>query len=188
MSIRSLRRKIAPSVLGLLLLLNTGCLLAVASVAGAGAAGYVYYSSLLHRDYRGSIPDTHTAARTALLDLKLPILNESTDVGSAYLESKTLQGSVIRVYIDSVGGSLPVDATMTRVGVRVGMTGDDSVSKRILEQISRYLPSPVPAQGPPVPPPITQTNAEISTPAPIETAPPPLVPVPVPTGAGRKGP
>ena len=61
-------------VLGLAALVQSGCVAAVAGVAGAGAvAGYMYYNGLLYRDYRAVWVDSLTAVRTALLNQKFPI-------------------------------------------------------------------------------------------------------------------
>lgn len=166
---RSLR-KLAWPMLGLAALLNAGCLLAVAGAAGAaGAAGYVYYNGLLYREYPVNLADAATAARAALADLQLPLEKETTDAGSLYLQSRTAKGDKIAIHLDPVGSPLPVDGVMTRVGVRVGFSGDDAVSGRILDQISTHVGKRVP---------VPAAAAGLGSPKAPETPPPPLATAP----------
>ena len=160
-------------LLALAALVNGGCLLAVAGAAGAGAAaaGYVYYNGLLYRDYPSNQADTLAAVRAALDELKFPIKEEKTDTGSVYIRTRTNDGHSVRIFLDLVPSPIPVEGTMTRVGVRVGYAGDEAVSARILDQVSRHLvpPSMLPAPA----------GAALGAPRPAnETQPPPLAPVP----------
>jgi hypothetical protein len=79
----------------------------------------------------------------------------------------------VTVYLDLVGGALPVDGVATRISIRVGFTGDDAVSKRILDQVGSHLTRNVPVpQSPPGPPALGEPKV-------TETPAPPLAPVPV---------
>ena len=176
---RQLKRylgKLAWPAVALALLVNAGCLLAVAGAgaAAAGTAGYLYYNGLLYREYPANLADTTATVRASLNELQLPLDKETNDTGSVTIESKTAKGDKVSIYLDLVGSALPVDAVATRVSIRVGFTGDDAVSKRILDQVSSHFTRNVPVpQSPPGPP---------AAPAPVvvETAAPPLAPVPVP--------
>jgi hypothetical protein len=168
------------ALLGLALtaLVNAGCLLAAVGAAGVGAAaaGYTYYNGLLYRDYSANIADTLVAVRVSLQELRFPVTKEKTDTGSAYLTTSTGDGHTVRIYLDLVSSPIPAEGTMTRVGIRVGFSGDEVVSARILDQISRHLASPllpgiVAVPGPSAPP-------TLLPPRPIpETPPPPLATV-----------
>jgi hypothetical protein len=178
-------RRFAMTALALVLILQAGCALAVVGCAAGGAAAtYAYLKGVLIRDYPAMLGDTIAAARTALTELGFPVIKEKTDTGTAYITSKTADGHAITLYFDVVPSSVPTDGAMTRVAIRVGYTGDDVVSARILDQISKHIkPSiglppalpPAPPSTPPVavPPgtPIATTPLRATTP---ETPPPPL--------------
>jgi hypothetical protein len=163
-------------LLALVALINTGCLLAVAGVAGAGAAaGYIYYNGLLYRDYHANLSDGMAAVRSSLIELQFPITEEKTDTSSAFIKTTTNDGHAVRIYLDQVPSPIPAEGTMTRIGVRVGLTGDEAVSARILDQVSRHLVPPALLPSQTAPPPLAG-NATLR---PVgETAPPPLAPVP----------
>ena len=161
-------------------LVNGGCLVAAAGVAaGAGAAGYFYYNGLLYRDYHANLADSLAAVRSSLVELQFPISEEKTDTGSAFLKTRTNDGYTVRIYMDMVPSPIPAEGAMTRIGVRVGFGGDEGVSGRILDQVSRHLvpPTMLPGQSVPVAPP--SRSASLGAPRPAgETSPPPLAPLP----------
>ena len=171
---RGALRKLGWVVLGLVTLVQAGCLgLAICGAcAGAGAAGYVWVNGLLYRDYHANLGDTLAAVRTALAELQFTILEEKPDTGSVFVRSKTGDGHALRIYLDTVPSAVPAEATVTRVGVRVGYSGDDGVSARILDQVSKHL-VPV-GQVPPAPVSGTQPAPVLGAPRPAETAAPPL--------------
>jgi hypothetical protein len=162
-------RKLGWIALGLVAVAQAGCLgLAVAgAAAGAGAAGYVYFNAPLYRDYHAGLSDTVAAVRASLTELQFPILEEKPDTGSVSFRSQTGDGHTLRLSLETIPSAIPAEATLTRVSVRVGFSGDDAVSARVLDQISRHL---VPAGAPPAPQPGVVSGAA----RPPETQPPPL--------------
>ena len=179
-------RRLAYPGLAALLLVNAGCLVVAASAAvggAAAAAGYAYYNGCLYRDYPASLGDALAAVRTALTELQLPVVKEETDTGSAVVVTHTADGSKVRIHLDVVASRIPVEASATRVSVRVGAFGDEAVSVRVLDQVSAHLVSPggAPRLMPqPAAPPLAalgpvQTTAAVR---PGETPPPPLAPEP----------
>lgn len=177
-------RKVGWIVLILAVLAQTGCatIAILGAAAGAGAAGYAYYNGLLFRDYTANLGDTISAVRTSLTELQFPILEEKPDTGSAYFRTKTGDGHTVRVYLDTVPSSIPIEGAVTRVSIRVGFSGDEPVSARILDQVSRHLVSPAA-----IPPTSAATpSAVLGAPRPpAETPPPPLAPPIRPTKSGR---
>ena len=184
--------RLALLVLATLSAASAGCLLAVAGAAGAGAAaaGYFYLNGLLYRDYPANLSDSIAAVRTGLTELGFPVLKEDVDTGSAIVQTRTGDDSPVRIYLDVTPARIPAEGPLTRIGVRVGFSGDETVSARILDQVSRHLapaslvpPAPAPGAAPAAPailPP---------RPPPVETAAPPLAPVPIAaTPAGASGP
>ena len=174
---------------GLVALAQTGCIAAVAGIAGGSAvAGYMYYNGLLYRDYRSNLQTTLAAVRAALATQKFVIDGETTTADSVTVTTKTADGYTVRVHLDTVPGSVPGDGVVTRVGVRVGLSGDETVSARILDEVGRIVPSVMPA-APPLPPAVP---AVVNSPAvqPQTAAPPLAAPpadrlVPVPTTQGQ---
>lgn len=203
-------RSLCLLMLALSAVLQAGCLAAaVGTAVGAGAAaGYLYVNGLLYRDYHANLGDTLAAVRTSLHELQFPILKEKTDTGTAYFHTRTGNGHPVRIFLDVVPSAIPAEGVNTRVSIRVGFSGDEEISARILEQVSRHLvpvagqppaatvaPPPnalsaAPAAPPPVAPGERLTPIPVSPPPPLqpvaasvrppETTPPPLAPVALP--------
>ncbi len=169
-------------VLGLAVLLNAGCLVAAigAGAAGAAVAGYVYCNGLLYRDYPATLTDAAAAVRSSLLEMQFPIVKEKSDTGTLFVQTRTGDGHTIRIYLDVVSSPIPAEGALTRIGIRVGFTGDEAVSARILDQVSRHLVAPPVVPG--APPPVASAPGSPASVAPsllpprpvAETSPPPL--------------
>ena len=144
---------------------NAGCIAAAVTAAAAGGAavGYAYYTAPLIQDYPTSYGDALAATKAALTDLQFPIVKEQPADGGDVIETRTGDGVKVRVSLDLVTSAVPADGALTRVSVRVGHFGDDTISSRIQGQIAKHLPTAV---APPSP--------TLQAPRPPETAPPPL--------------
>jgi hypothetical protein len=180
--------RLALPALALLALANGGCLLAVAGAGAAAGVGYAYYNGLLYRDYHANLDDSLSAVRASLVELQFPIIEQKADTGTAYVKTRTADGHTVRIHLDLVPSPIPVEGSLTRVAIRVGFSGDEAISARILEQVNSHLVAPGTAPAQPAGP----TNATLGTPQPVvqgnttgvrqavyETAPPPMAP-PVP--------
>jgi Protein of unknown function (DUF3568) len=173
--------RISVLVLAMALLINAGCLVVAgitgAALAGGAVASYVYVNGVMYRDYPSSLPDTASAVRAALLDLRFPVLEEKTGTGEIQFNTRTQDNIAVRIRIEAVASHIPVEGTLSRVAVRVGFKGNDFVSARILDQVSHHLVAP---PLPSVPPPTTSLAPPIpinpAPPAPPETAAPPTAP------------
>jgi Protein of unknown function (DUF3568) len=146
---------------------NTGCIAAAVTAAAAGGAavGYAYYTAPLIQDYPASYGDSLAAVKAALTDLQFPIVKEQPVDAGAVIETRTGDGVKVRVSLDLVTSAVPADGSLTRVSVRVGHFGDETISTRIQDQIAKHLPA---VAAPPSP--------TLQAPRPPETAPPPLAP------------
>ena len=159
-------------VVAALVLVNGGCLLVAAGVAGGATAGYLYYKGRLYHDYPANLADAQAAVRTSLLELQFPVLTQETDTGSAFVSTRTADGAKVRIHLDVVPSRVPAEGALTRVSIRVGAFGDESVSARILDQVGRHLAGP-PVLGAPQPVPgPAQPPAPVTRPP--ETVAPPL--------------
>ncbi len=158
-----------------LLLCNTGCLavaLGTVAAGGTAAAAYAYANGRFYRDYSTKLPEAQEATRTALKELQLPVNHEEPAADKTYIESKTGDGDRIQIFVETIPGRIPAEGTVVRIAVRVGAFGDQTVSSRILDQVSLHLVAPVQVrQDGQVPPPPPSQRLQ---PLPYETPPPPL--------------
>jgi hypothetical protein len=163
--------------LALLAVSSSGCLVAAAGATAAGGAalGYAYYMGEESHPYHAGLEDTWSATRAALSDLGMPVVKEENQQGSVFIESRTNYDDRVRIWLTKETSPIPAEGTLTVVGVRVGVFGDDKVSERVLAQVGTHLTSSaggrlVPtAQAAPGP---VQPVASWQTPA--QTPPPPL--------------
>src|SRR5262245_11319840 len=134
--------RLALPALALLALANGGCLLAVAGAGAAAGVGYAYYNGLLYRDYHANLDDSLSAVRASLVELQFPIIEQKADTGTAYVKTRTADGHTVRIHLDVVPSPIPVEGSLTRVSIRVGFSGDEAVSARLLDQINLHLAPP----------------------------------------------
>ena len=134
----------------------------------------------LYRDYPAALPDAQAAVRAALADLQFPPAAEEPGTGEVDMTSRTGDGSDLKIHVEAIPSRIPAEGPVTRISVRVGLTGDEVVSARVLDQVSAHLvvPQPVPPAAPvattrlaPVP---AGPPAVVPASAPPETPPPPL--------------
>jgi hypothetical protein len=110
----------------------SGCPLVVLGAAGAGAAT-VYVKGNLEDQFTQPVPRVHEAARAALRDLGLPIVEDKGDQVTAHLESEFSDGKHVWIDVDAQTDG------RTRVKIRVGELGDEIRSRKILDAIKQNL-------------------------------------------------
>jgi len=167
----------------LLLLLNAGCLAVAAGAAGAGAATYVYMKGKVCQEYAATYADTMKAVETGLKELGFPVDHQEQTGSTGQVLSRTRDdNTTITIDLTTLPSRIPAEGSVTRVCVRVGTFGDQTLSERILTQIGGHL-VPVglaPRQNGSGPLPVPATTGPI-TPAswtkPSETGPPPELPI-----------
>ena len=116
---------------------SSGCIPLVVGAAG-GAAGVAYVMGKSTEELSYDVPVVHRAALTAMKELGLTLSADRADTLSADMESEFADGASIWISLESVEGS------RTRVTIRVGLTGDEVRSIKILDTIKQSLP---PARG-----------------------------------------
>ena len=109
----------------------SGCFLLLG--AGAGVGGTVYVMGKLKEDITASVGKIHEAARAALADLGLKVLEDKADAMTAHLESEFADGKRVWIDVDKATD------TVSTVAIRVGLTGDEARSREILAKIKAHL-------------------------------------------------
>jgi len=161
-----------------LALIQGGCLLAVAGVAGGAAAtGYFYCKGQVYRDFPANFTDVHNAVRAALLDLHFIIFTEEAKDGKAFFVTKTTNGKKVRIYLNCLSSPIPAEGLLTRVSIRVACFGDEAVSAHIFDQIAYRLGHPGTIVAPPPAPPPAGPPQPIQ-PTGFQTTEPKLAPAP----------
>jgi len=174
------RGRVVYLLLGLLTIANAGCLAVAtgAAVAAGGGAYYMYTKGNVAQEYPSSFNDTWQAVETAMKDLQLPIDNHENNGTGGKITSHTRDNSTVVIELETRAGSLPVDGSVTRVGVRVGTFGDQALSERVLSQVSSHLVQanvwrPAPGAAPVAP----GAPATASTIKPVPAMPSPQPPI-----------
>jgi hypothetical protein len=162
-------------VVALLAPLCGGCLFVAAGAAvGAGVGGYWAMTHRLYRDYPREAPQTLVAVRAALTELGYPAPTEETKDEITSLETKAPDGARVSIELKTIGGRVPADGATTRVGIHIGLIGDEATSVRIHDLVAKHLglPPPQPAvqsgEQPPLRP-VAQPGLGV-----VETQAPPL--------------
>jgi uncharacterized protein YceK len=125
-------KKVSGLVACLILLAGlSGC---AAVVAGGAAAGgtYYYVTGWLNKDYNAGIEKAYSAGIQGCNDLGLSITKREKNLTNASIDAKdgdrtvwiTMESKTTRV---------------TKISVRVGITGDKLASQRIQEAIAKHL-------------------------------------------------
>lgn len=110
-----------------------GCAALVIGAAG-GAAGAVYVMGKLQEELPRDVPTVHEAVVAALNDLGLAPTENRSDKVSAHLESRFADDTKVWIDLDAL------DTSRTKLTIRVGLTGDEVRSRRILDAVKRRLP------------------------------------------------
>jgi Protein of unknown function (DUF3568) len=168
---RNYRFAVASLAFAVLSLVSSGC--AVVALGAAGAAGgatyYAYSKGNVTRTYMANVEDVRAATRTALGELKLPVVKEELATNGGSIESRSSNSDHISITLEAEPGPVPSAGPVTIVGVRVATFGDEALSQMILDQIGAHLTSPTAVRGPVAPPPPVVPAA-----ATVQSPPPPL--------------
>jgi hypothetical protein len=121
------------ALLPLIMASGSGCV-ALAVGAAGGAAGTAYVMGKLTEELDVPVHRTHEAVVAAFHDLDLAILENKADKLTAHVEGEFTDGKPVWVDIEE----LPEEKS--KVTIRVGLVGDDSRARRILDAMRRHLP------------------------------------------------
>jgi hypothetical protein len=121
------------TLLSLCAIVGSGCLAAVAVGAAAGAGAVAYKRGELISTEAASIDKTWTATEKAFKELQLLPEAKEKDALAARMEATGAGDKRIVVKLRNQGEKL------TEVRIRVGLIGDEGLSRKILEKIKDNL-------------------------------------------------
>ena len=110
----------------------SGCLLLAAGAAGGGGTA-VWMSEKAVQETNASLEQGFDAARNALKSLGYKITKEVRKNNVAQVKGRYTDGKTIWIDVHLIGSN------RIKIGVRVGMIGDDEAEARILNKIMSYL-------------------------------------------------
>jgi len=123
-----------PLILGLSLVVNSGCPAIFVGAAAGGAAGagtVAYIGGELKSIEEVSLNRAWKATERAMRDLDFRITDKAKDALDAQLKASGADGKKIEVALKSISKS------RTEIRVRVGTFGDESLSLQILDTIKK---------------------------------------------------
>lgn len=110
----------------------TGCV-AVAAGAAAGAGAVAYVEGELQVTLPNSYDRVVGATRSALKDLEFVKVSESKDALTGIFTYRTAADKKVTVTLNKI------DDKSTKVGIRIGLIGDQDLSHIILDKIKSRL-------------------------------------------------
>ena len=126
-------RKLIGLFFSFILLVNMCGCIAILAGAAAGTGTAAWLSGKLSQEVNASFEESLRATKSALSSLKLNLTKETVKEGLAQVMSNYTDGKAIWIDINRVS------KTVSRIEVRVGVTGDKEAAHKILERIKRYL-------------------------------------------------
>lgn len=126
-----LLRVTAASVLGFVLLAHSGCLIVAAGAAGAGTVAYVRGD--LEATLDAGYERTLRAAKGGLERMQYSVISERSDALAGEFIARTALDKKVQVRVTKQSD------TLTVVRIRVGVFGDEAVSRSLLDAIKARL-------------------------------------------------
>ncbi|HVU34195.1 MAG TPA: DUF3568 family protein [Opitutaceae bacterium] len=112
-------------------LVTSGCLAVAAGAAGAGTVAYI--RGELDATVGYNLDAVDRAANQAGQQLQFAKINESADAFTRVITLRTAEDKKVEIKLRRSGDAL------TRVEIRVGLFGDEAISRALLEKIQANL-------------------------------------------------
>ena len=119
--------------MALVLTLATGCAVFLVGAAGAGAAGIAYVTGDLETHVGEDPRAVARASEAALKGLDIHVISTKASALDSLVVGRTDTDAKV-----TVTGKL-TESGQTKVSIRVGVFGDEAMSRRILAQIRTHL-------------------------------------------------
>lgn len=121
------------AILGISLLLNTGCAaVLLGGAAAAGAGTILYVKGELQSTDDVSIDKAWRATILAVDDLGFVVTSKEKDAVSARLTALTADNKEVKITLNRKADKV------TQIAIRVGTLGDESLSRLILDKIREH--------------------------------------------------
>lgn len=131
---RGVSRAFAALALAAAVTLSPGCfLVAVGAAAGAGAGAVAYIKGELEATLAHDYEAVFNASSNAVGQMHFVLITQSKDGAAGQVTARTAEDSKVTIGIERV------DANLTKVHIRVGTFGNETLSRSILDQIKRNL-------------------------------------------------
>jgi hypothetical protein len=124
---------VTTALVGLSLILS-GCVPLLVAGAIGGAGGYMWVNGKLSFTTPHTTVECHRATVAALDELKIRITGEAVDMVTGKITGKTSTGDNVIIDLE------PMSADLTKVDIRVGLIGNQILSKMIADAIKKRLP------------------------------------------------
>lgn len=131
MRLPTLRTCAAAALLSLVPVLWTGCLAVAAGAAGAGTVAYI--RGELNTSMSASLDAVDRATNRAAEQLRFAKINQSSDALARVITLRTAEDKKIEVRLTRTTD------TLTQVRIRVGVFGDEQISRALLDKIKDNL-------------------------------------------------
>ncbi|MGE5608167.1 MAG: DUF3568 family protein [Bacillota bacterium] len=129
-------RVVLAGVLGLILVTQSGCLIAAAA-AGTGAT-VAYVKGDLDANVDASPQRTVEATNAAVKDLGFVLVSSNGSAADGEVIARTATDKRVKVTMKRLSEK------SSKVTIRVGTWGDEAISVQVLEKIKAHLQTPVP--------------------------------------------
>ena len=126
-----INRAIAIGLIGFTL--GAGGCLAIVAGAAAGAGTYLYLKGELTDTEEVPLDRAYEAAKAAVKDLEYRTKEQSKDALQARIVALEADGTEVHIKMESKGEKL------TKFTVRIGVVGDESRSRLIMDKIKKHL-------------------------------------------------
>ncbi len=113
------------------ILLGSGCFMIAAGAAGAGTVAYI--RGELDATVSGDVSAVYAATNASLQQLQFAKINEGKSAVDAEITARTGQDTKIEIKLNRTTDNL------TRVRIRIGVFGDESLARLILDKIKTNL-------------------------------------------------
>jgi hypothetical protein len=128
-----IRFLLLPVLLGVLVLCNGCVLLLAGGAAAAGAGAVVYIDGELKDSEAASLDRTRVATLAAFKDMRFGVVGDESTAFKQTISVRTGSDKKIQVTLEKES------STVTTIHIRVGVFGDETLSRQLLDRIKSHL-------------------------------------------------
>jgi len=129
---KRVRRNLSLLVVGLFFLTGCAAALVGGAMVGAGTGTYLFINGELKTDYNYPFDKVWTAVEKSVATMRGTDVSPVKGIGTGHIDA-LINGEKVRINVNFKG------KTVTAVGVRVGMVGDETASRMIHTNIADNL-------------------------------------------------